>query len=92
MPCCVLVLLMVLFPRVVLAVMFFFTTYLNRPYHHNFPILVLGFIFLPLTTLYYAWLFHAGAPVEGVYLIGMILAVVLDLGGWGGGEFSRRRR
>ena len=67
MPCCLLILIL-LFPRVALALLFLFTRYLTGPFHHNLLFLILGFIFLPLTTLLYAWMFHQGMPVEGINL------------------------
>jgi hypothetical protein len=88
---CLLVILVLAFPRVVLAVLFFFSTYLDRAYQ-GWLLPLLGFIFLPITTLAYAWLVNTRAPLEGVYLVVLIVAVVLDLGGLGGGEFQRRRR
>ena len=88
---CLLVLLILIFPRVVLAVMFFTSTYLQRAYH-NLLIPILGFIFLPLTTLVYAWLVNSHLPIEGINLIYLIVAVIIDVGGLGGGESHRRRR
>ena len=88
---CLLVLLILIFPRVVLVVMFFTSTYLQRAYH-NLLIPILGFIFLPLTTLVYAWLVNSGLPIEGINLIYLIIAVIVDIGGLGGGESHRRRR
>ena len=88
---CLLVLLILAFPRIVLVVMYFTSTYLQRAYH-DLLIPVLGFIFLPLTTLAYAWLINTGSPIEGINLIYLLLAVVIDLGGLGGGESHRRRR
>ena len=87
---CLLVLLVVAFPRIVLALMFFLSTYLQRAYH-NLLILLVGFIFLPLTTIVYAWLVNSHLPLEGVNLIYLIVAVIIDIGGWGGGEYHRRR-
>jgi predicted MFS family arabinose efflux permease len=89
MPCLVLILL-VAFPRIALVLIFFFSNYLQRAYH-NFLIPLLGFIFLPLTTLVYAWMTNTGQPTTGINLLILILAVVIDLGGWGGGEYQRRR-
>lgn len=89
MPCLV-VLIVVLFPRVVLVAIFLASNYLQRAYH-DFLIPLLGFIFLPLTTLVYAWLVNSHFPLNGVYLIVLIVAVIIDVGGWGGGEFHRRR-
>jgi hypothetical protein len=88
---CLLLLVVVLFPRITLAVLFFFTKYLERPYHNNFLVLILGFFLLPITTLAYAWMFHSGMPLEGVNILYLILAVVLDLGLVGGG-YRRHRR
>ena len=88
---CLLLLLVLLFPRIVLAVLFLFSHYLQRAYH-NLLILLVGFIFLPLTTLTYAWLENSRLPIEGVYLLLLIIAVIIDIGGLGGGEFHRRRR
>ena len=88
---CLLVLLILAFPRVVLVLMFLFSTYLQRAYH-ELLIPILGFIFLPLTTIVYAWLVNTHSPLEGINLIYLILAVVIDVGGLGGGEIHRRRR
>ena len=88
---CLLLLLILAFPRIVLAIMYFTSTYLQRAYD-NLIILVLGFVFLPITTLVYAWLMNNHHPIEGVNLIYLILAVVIDLGGLGGGESHRRSR
>jgi hypothetical protein len=88
---CLLVLLILIFPRIVLAVMFFTSTYLQRAYH-NLLIPILGFVFLPLTTIVYAWLVNNHLPIDGINLLYIIVAVIIDLGGLGGGESHRRRR
>jgi hypothetical protein len=88
---CLLVLLILAFPRLVLVVMYFTSTYLQRAYH-DLMIPLLGFLFLPLTTLVYAWLINTRHPLEGVNLIYLLVAAIIDLGGWGGGESHRRRR
>jgi hypothetical protein len=88
---CLLVLVILLFPRVVLVLMFLLSDYLQRAYH-DLIIPILGFIFLPLTTLVYAWLVNTHSPLEGINLIYLILAVVIDVGGLGSGEVHRRRR
>jgi hypothetical protein len=76
---CLLVLLTLAFPRVVLLVLFFFTNYLQKAYSEILW-LVLGFIFLPVTTITYAWVVNSHAPIEGLYLVAMIVAVLVDLG------------
>ncbi len=53
---------------------------------------VLGFLFMPYTTL--AWMAAQlrGGGVSGGWLVLVIIAVVADLGGWGsGGAFYNRR-
>ena len=88
---CLLLILIVAFPRIALVLMFLLSNYLQRAYH-NLIIPVLGFIFLPLTTLVYAWMTNTHAPIAGVNLIILIIAVVIDLGGLGGGSTYRSRR
>jgi hypothetical protein len=53
---------------------------------------LLGFFFMPLTTLAYAWAINSGGSVQGLYLVVVVLAVLMDLGLLGSGEASRRRR
>jgi len=91
MPCCVLALLTVLTPRIVLVLMFLFSNYLGRAYH-GLLIPLLGFFFLPLTTIVYAFLVNSGYPIQGIYLVALVVAVIIDLGGIGGGHYSRRQR
>jgi hypothetical protein len=79
------------FPRAILVLMFLFTTYLQRAYH-GMLLPLLGFFFLPLTTVVYAWLVNSGRPLLGINLLFLVLAVVIDAGGLSGGEYHRRRR
>ncbi len=50
---------------------------------------LLGFLFLPLTTLAYAWMTNTRQPIAGISLPILIIAVVIDMGGLGG-EYHRR--
>jgi uncharacterized membrane protein YkvI len=88
---CLLALLMVAFPRVAILLLYFFSNFFVRPFH-SILLLLLGFLFLPLTTVVYAWLVNAGYPISGVYLIVLIVAVLADIGLLSGGEYHRRRR
>lgn len=90
MPCC-LVIAVLMFPRIVLVCMFVFSNYLNRAYH-GLIIPLLGFFFLPTTTLAYAWLTNTHRPLEGINVLILILAVLIDAGGLGGGEYHRRKQ
>jgi hypothetical protein len=72
-----------------MVAMFLFTTYLQRAYH-GILIPALGFIFLPLTTIVYAWLVNTHRPMEGMNALFLVIAVVIDLGGLGGGARHRR--
>jgi hypothetical protein len=91
MPCCLLILIL-LFPRLALALLFFLSTYLDRAFHNNILVLILGFIFLPLTTLVYAWMFNHHLPLDGINLLWLILAALVDLGMVGGGYRHHRSR
>ncbi|SPE39388.1 conserved membrane hypothetical protein [Candidatus Sulfopaludibacter sp. SbA3] len=88
---CLLVLLLLAFPRAVMVLMFLFSDYLQRAYH-SLLIPLLGFFVLPLTTIVYAWLVNSHLPLEGINVVFLLLAIAIDLGGMGGGEWHRRNR
>ena len=88
---CLLLIVFLAFPRIALLLLFLFSNYLQRAYH-GLLLPLIGFLFLPLTTLVYAWMANTGQLVAGVNLLILIVAVVIDLGGLGGGEYHRRTR
>src|ERR1700733_1632642 len=88
MPCLFLILILA-FPRVGLALLFLFTHYLDRAFSSIF-VLILGFIFLPITTLVYAWMINSHLPAAGINLLWLLIAALVDLGSLGGG-YNRRR-
>lgn len=90
MPCLVLIVLLA-FPRIALVLLFLFSNYLQRAYH-GLLLPLLGFLFLPLTTLAYAWMTNTRQPIAGINLLILIITVVIDLGGLSGGEYHRRTR
>ncbi|MEI9975572.1 MAG: hypothetical protein WDO73_28030 [Ignavibacteriota bacterium] len=88
---CLLLLLVLAFPRVILVLLFFLSTYLQRAYQ-GLLIPLLGFFFLPVTTLVYAWMVNNHQAIAGANLLILVIAVVIDAGGLGGGEWHRRNR
>ena len=52
----------------------------------------LGFLFMPLTTLAYAWAINSRGSVQGVHLVVLVVAVMIDLGLIGAGARSTRAR
>ena len=92
MPCCLLLLIVVLSPRIALVLMWLYSTYLQHAFNGGLVLPVLGFIFLPLTTIVYAWELNSGMPTEGINLLWLLIAVIIDLGGLGGGAHRRSRR
>jgi hypothetical protein len=88
---CLIALLAFFFPRLIILILAIFTTYMSSAYQTViWP--VLGFFFLPYTTLAYAWAINTAGSVQGVYLFVVIIAVLLDLGTIGGGGASTRTR
>ena len=88
---CIALLIILLFPRITLALMWLFSNYLQRAFHGGLLVPLLGFLFLPLTTIVYAWEINSGMPTAGVNLLWLLLAVVIDLGGLGGGARRQSR-
>ena len=89
---CFLLLIVLTFPRLALVLMWFFSTYLQRAFHGELVLPVIGFFFLPLTLIVYAWELNSGMPTEGINLSWLLVAVVIDLGGLGGGAHRQSRR
>jgi hypothetical protein len=87
--CCVLILLAFFTPRIVLFILWVFTTYLSRAYD-GFVLPFLGFLFLPATTLAYAIAQNELGGLNGLGLIVVLIGLAVDIGLLGGGA-SRRR-
>jgi hypothetical protein len=87
---CLLLILVLAFPRVILAWLYLTSMYLQHAYH-NLLVPLLGFVFLPLTTLAYAWMLNSHRPLEGINVLILLIAALIDAGGLGGGEYRRRR-
>jgi hypothetical protein len=90
---CVVVLLGMVLPRVTLALLWLFTLWTSvlNPWWIGF----LGFLALPYTTLAYVLIHHwaGGVTVHSMaHLIVILVALVFDVGAWGGGHRHYRRR
>ena len=84
----------VIFPRVVLFLVWLLGDYLETAIHNSL-VLILGFIFMPLTTLAYAYAAHSWSTPAGISIVGWLLiaiAALIDLGSLRGGHGSYRRR
>jgi hypothetical protein len=77
-------------PRFVIVLVVVFSDYLGRAYE-NLLWPLLGFLFMPLTTLAYAWAINSRGSVEGFQLLVVVIAVLIDLGLIGGSAASRKR-
>ena len=70
-------------PRFAILLVVIFSDYVGRAYETTiWPLL--GFLFMPLTTLAYAWAINSNGSVEGLPLVVVVVAVLIDLGLIGG--------
>ena len=82
--------LALLAPRFAIVLVVLFSGYIGRAYDSMlWPFL--GFLFMPLTTLAYAWAINSSGSVEGVQLVVVVIAVLMDLGLVGGSAAGRKR-
>jgi len=88
---CVLALIALLFPRALIVVLWLFTDWFSGVFSTVlWP--VLGFLFLPITTLWYSVVInYYGGQWTTVNIILMVVAILIDMGSWGGGYKSRNR-
>lgn len=77
-------------PRVTFLLVLLFSNYIGRAYQSMlWPFL--GFFFMPLTTLAYAWAINRHGSVDGGFLAVVVVAVLIDLGIIGGSARNRYR-
>jgi hypothetical protein len=88
---CLLALIGFFFPRLVMVVLWL-SGYMGRAFQTAlWPLL--GFFFAPFTTLAYAIGMNSnGGHIDGIYVILLIVAVLLDIGVIGGGGRQARMR
>ena len=87
--CCVVALLAFFGPRLVIFLLWLFTTYMSRAFD-TLLLPLLGFIFLPWTTIAFAIAQNEFGGPSGLGLVVIILGVLADIGVLGGGARSRR--
>jgi hypothetical protein len=87
--CCVLALLAFLGPRLVIFLMWLFTNYLSRAFD-GFLLPLLGFLFLPWTTIAWAIAQNEFGGTSGIGLLVIVIGFLADIGVLGGGARGRR--
>ncbi len=88
---CLIGLIAMAFPRMAIILVVIFSDYIGTAYQSTiWPLL--GFFFMPVTTLAYAWAMHSSGSVAGLQLVIVVIAVLIDLGIIGGGAANPRVR
>ena len=84
--------LVVLLPAVVSIEVFIWllTPWFNVFHTRLWPLL--GFIFMPYTTLAYMGAMLSAGAITPLWLVLIVIAAIVDIGHWGGGNYYRRRR
>ncbi len=78
-------------PRFAIVLVVIFSDYIGRAYETALWPFV-GFLFMPLTTLAYAWAINSRGSVAGMQMVVVIVAVLMDLGLVGGSARASRYR
>ncbi len=90
MPCLIAAMLLGI-PRITIILMVIFSDYIGRAYATTlWPLL--GFIFMPYTTIAYAVAKNIHGSVDGLWLALVVVAVLFDLGVIGHGSQSATKR
>jgi hypothetical protein len=87
--CCLLVLLAFVGPRLAIVLLWLFTNYLARAFD-GLLLPLLGFLFLPWTTIAWAIAQNELGGASGIGLLVIALGVLGDIGVLGGGARGRR--
>ena len=88
---CLIVLIAIALPRFVMVVLWLFSDYLSRAYGTwLWPLL--GFFFLPTTTLAYAIAQNSFNGLKGAGLVVLILGLLIDFGMIGSGRGIAKNR
>ena len=88
---CLVALFALISPRLALFFVAIFSNLLSRAFD-SVLVPLLGFFLLPWTTLAYAVAWHYGHAVTGFDWFIVVLAFLIDIGVYGGGDRARRSR
>jgi len=88
--CCILTALVLAGPRLAILIWWLINPLRWQVTFTSFIWPLLGFIFLPFTTLMYVLVAPGG--VVGFDWVWLVLAVIIDLGSYGGGAYGNRER
>lgn len=88
---CLLALLAFFAPRLVMVLLFLFSNFMGRAYT-GMIVPLLGFVFMPMTTLTYAAAINWNGQVSGAFFFMVLVAALADLGVVGGGVRQGRAR
>ena len=88
---CIFAVLALAVPRVLMFLAFLLTDWFGRAFETRvWPIM--GFVFMPYTTLaYLAAMLNNNHTLSGGWLALFMVAIVVDVGHWGGGGLKYRR-
>jgi hypothetical protein len=88
---CLVVILAMFVPRLLIFFVWLLTGWIGAAYQTSlWPLL--GVLFMPYTTLaYMAAMLNNNYSVSGLWLVLVVVAVMADLGIWGGGRHSHSR-
>jgi hypothetical protein len=90
--CCIISSILFIGPRAGLLVWWLFNPGRFSMVYNNLMWPILGTIFLPVTTLIYTFIYKAGfGGPAGLDWIWLGLGLVIDLGLYGGGAYSRKK-
>lgn len=89
---CLFAVIALLFPRVLIVVLWLFTNWFSGVFSSNlWP--VLGFFFLPVTTLWYSVVINNYSGQWTTFnIIILVIAILIDMGSWNSGYKNRNRR
>ncbi len=90
--CCLLTTLVLVGPRAAILVWWLLDAVRFRTTFDSIMWPILGFLFLPWTTLAYLATWLPGMGIEGLDWVWLVLGLLIDLGSHGGGAYSNRDR